>query len=82
MPTAAQELAERHAAVVEELKEAKQQRSAERQLTAFMRRTTVELSIEVENLRREQEDAANATVVHMPRRRGAGRRFVTTDPGT
>ncbi|WP_406732546.1 hypothetical protein [Streptomyces sp. NBC_01794] len=82
VPTAAQELAERYAAVVEELKEAKQQLAAEEQLTAFLRRTTVELSIEVENLRREQEDAADATVVHMPRRRGPGRRFVTTDPGT
>lgn len=82
VPTAVQELAERYAAVVEELKEAQQQSAAEQQLTAFLRRTTVELSIEVENLRREQEDAADATVVRMPRRRGPGRRFVTTDPGT
>ncbi|WP_217207511.1 hypothetical protein [Streptomyces sp. AC550_RSS872] len=82
VPTAAQELAERHAAVVEELKRVKQQLEAEQQLTAFLRRTTVELSIEVENLRREQEDAADATVVHMPRSRGPRRRFSTTDPGS
>lgn len=82
VPTAAQELAERHAGVVEELKRAKQQLLAEQQLTAFLRRTNVELSIEVENLRREQEDAADATVVHMPRPRGPRRRFSPTDPGS
>ncbi len=82
VPTAAQELAERYAAVVAELKEAKQRLASEQQLTAFLRRTAVELSIEVENLRREQEDAADATVMHMPRRRGPARRFLTTDPGT
>ncbi|MFF4353893.1 hypothetical protein [Streptomyces sp. NPDC001530] len=82
VPTAAQELAERYAAVVEELKETKQQLAAEQQLTAFLRRTTVEPSIEVENLRREQEDATDATVVRMPRPRGPGRRFSTTDPGS
>ncbi|MFI6764415.1 hypothetical protein [Streptomyces sp. NPDC050355] len=71
-----------HAAVVEELKRAKQQLAAEQQLTAFLRRTTVELSIEVENLRREQEDVADATVVHMPRPRGPRRRFSPTDPGS
>lgn len=82
VPTVAQELAERHAAAVEELKRTKQQLAAEQQLTAFLRRTTVELSIEVENLRREQEDAADATVVHMPRPRGPRRRFSPTDPGS
>jgi hypothetical protein len=82
VPTAAQELAERYAAVVKELKETKQQLAAEQQLTAYLRRTNVELSIEVENLRREQEDAADATVVRLPRRRGPVRRYLTTDPGT
>ncbi|MFF3874185.1 hypothetical protein [Streptomyces sp. NPDC001978] len=82
VPTAAQELAERHTAVVEELKRVKQQLAAEQQLTAFLRRSTVELSIEVENLRREQEDAADATVVHMPRSRGPRRRYSPTDPGS
>ncbi|MCX5389805.1 hypothetical protein [Streptomyces sp. NBC_00094] len=81
MPTAAQELAERYATVVEELKEAKRQLAAERQLTAFLRRTVVELSVEVENVRRDQEDALDAAVVAMPRRRGPGRRFPMTDPG-
>ncbi|MFH8681246.1 hypothetical protein [Streptomyces lydicus] len=82
VPTAAQELAERYAAAVEELAATKQQLAEERELTAFLRRTVVELSIEVENVRREQEDALDATVVHLPRRRGPGRRFLTTDPGT
>lgn len=80
VPTAAQELAERYAAVVEELKETKRQLATERQLTAYLRRTTVELAIEVENLRREQEDAADATVVPMPRRPGPGRRFSPASP--
>jgi hypothetical protein len=82
VPTATQELAERYAAVVAELKEAKQRLASEQQLTAFLRRTAVELSIEVENLRREQEDAADATVVHLPRPRGPRRRFMPTDPET
>jgi len=82
VPTAAQELAERYAAVVEELKETKQQLAAEQQLTAYLRRTNVEPSIEVENLRREQEDAADATVVRLPRRRDPVRSLLTTDPGT
>lgn len=41
VPTAAQELAARHAAVTEELKEAKQQLAEERKLTAYLRRTAV-----------------------------------------
>ncbi|MFF8418839.1 hypothetical protein ACIQ9I_14625 [Streptomyces sp. NPDC094461] len=80
VPTAAQELAERYAAVVDELKETKQQLVAERELTAFLRRTAVELAVEVENLRRDQEDAADATVVSMPRRRGPGRRSLSANP--
>jgi hypothetical protein len=81
VPTAAQELAERYAAVVEELKETRQLLATEQQLAVFLRRTVVELSIEVENLRRDQEDAADATVVHMPRPRGPRRRFLPMDPG-
>ncbi|MER5409365.1 hypothetical protein [Streptomyces sp. NPDC002769] len=57
-------------ALPEELTRVKQQLSAVRQLTAFLPRTTVELSIEVENPRREQEEAADATVVRTPRPRG------------
>ncbi|MET4644468.1 hypothetical protein ABID95_004217 [Streptomyces atratus] len=82
VPTAAQELAERYAVVVEELKETKQQLAAERQLTAFLRRTVVELSVEVENVRRDQEDALDATVVPMARRRGPGRRFPSAGSGS
>ena len=82
VPTAAQELAERYATVVEELKETKQQLVAERELTAFLRRTVVELSVEVEHVRRDQEDALDATVVPMPRRRGPGRRFPPAGPGS
>ncbi|MFF3494305.1 hypothetical protein ACFYWS_23470 [Streptomyces sp. NPDC002795] len=82
VPTAAQELAERYAAVTEELKETTQQLAKERKLTAYLRRTTVELAIEAENLRRDQEDAADATVVSMQRRRGPGRRFPPSGPGS
>lgn len=80
VPTAAQELAEQYPAVTEELKNTRQQLARERKLTAYPRRTTVELAIEVVNLRRDQEDAAGATVVPMPRRRGPGRRFPPAGP--
>ncbi|MFI6061389.1 hypothetical protein [Streptomyces sp. NPDC051286] len=80
VPTAAQELAERYTAAVEELKETKRQLAEERQLTAFLRRTVVELSVEAESVRREQEDALDATVVRLPRRRGPGRRLPSATP--
>ncbi|MFF0400129.1 hypothetical protein ACFYSJ_30950 [Streptomyces sp. NPDC005248] len=68
--------------MTEELKESRQQLAEERKLTAYLRRTTVELAIEVENLRRDQEDALDATVVPMARRRGPGRRFPSAGSGS
>jgi hypothetical protein len=82
VPTVAQELAERYAAVVEELKDTKQQLATERQTNAFLRRITVELSVEVENLRRDHEDALDSTVVQMPRRRGPSRHASMRAPET
>ncbi|MER5493444.1 hypothetical protein [Streptomyces sp. NPDC002490] len=49
-------------------------------MTAFLRRTVVELSVEVESVRLEQEDALDATVVRLPRRRGPGRRLPSATP--
>lgn len=63
---AAQDLAERHEEALAQLAKAKQQLERERELTAFLRRVVAELSVELENIRREQQAIAEETVVPFP----------------
>ncbi|MCX5129431.1 hypothetical protein [Streptomyces sp. NBC_00347] len=68
VPTAMQDLAAKYSEVLAELEETKALLAEERELSAYLRRSAVELSIEVENVLREQEEAEDAAVVPFPRR--------------